>query len=189
MAFDFDSLLRKLKPQKSAGVLKRRSDPRLRFVTDDTADSPVLLDTSVYIDQLNDRLPASVRNLLDRSVLNHSAVAITELAHPFGRLDPEHSDTTANLDLIRTVIALIPQNRLLTPTLQASVQAGVVTGIIARRLGLPKSDAQPMLNDATLFFHALETGSVLLTGNVRDLDLIQQLVPAGRGRVLFYRRL
>jgi predicted nucleic acid-binding protein len=189
LAFDFDTLLRRLKPQKSIGVLKRRPDSRLQFVTDDTADSPVLLDTSVYIDQLNGRLPAPVRNLLNRSVINHSAVAVTELAHPFGRLDPHHSDTAANLDLIRTVIALIPPNRLLTPTLHAAVQAGVVTGIVARRLGLPKSDTQPMLNDATLFFHALETGSVLLTGNVKDLDLIQQLVPAGRGRVLYYRRL
>jgi predicted nucleic acid-binding protein len=188
LAFDFDALLRKLKPQKSVGALKRRSDSRLRFVADDTADSPILLDTSVYIDQLNGRLPAAVRNLLVRSVINHSAVAVTELAHPFGRFDPAHANTTANLDLIRSVIALIPQNRLLTPSLQAAVQAGVVSGIVARRLGLPKTDAQPMLNDAILFFHALETGSVLLTGNVKDLDLIQQLVPAGRGRVLFYRR-
>ena len=65
-------------------------------------------------------------------------------------------------------------------------EAGIVTGMIARLTGLPKVDRQPMLNDATIVMQALESGFTVLTGNVSDMDLIDQLVPAGR--ILFYRR-
>lgn len=187
MIFDLDALLRTLKPEKSAGRLSRRADSALRFVTADTIDSPLLLDTTVYIDQLADRLPDAVRGLLARSVINHSSVAVIELAHPFGRLEPSGPTTAANLGQVRAAIAAIPPNRLLIPSLKASVQASVIAGIMARRRTLPKADRQPFIHDATLYFQALETGSVLLTRNIVDLDMIQQLAPVGKGRVLFYR--
>jgi hypothetical protein len=189
LTFDLEALLRTLKPGKSAGQLSRRPDKALRFVTADTADSPLLLDTTVYVDGLNDRLPDAVRGLLDRSVINHSSVAVIELAHLFGRLDPAGPTTAATLDPVRAAIAAIPPNRLLLPSLKSSVQASVIAGVMARRRTLPKADRQPFIHDATLYFQALETGSVLLTRNIADLDLIQQLAPVGKGRVLFYREL
>lgn len=146
-----------------------------------------MLDTTVYIDRLTDRLPGVVGRLLEKCVLNHSSVAMAEFAHPFGRLDPNHADTQATLGAIRTSFALIPSHRITAPSVQATIEAGIVTGIVARRMGLAKTELQPMLNDATLFLHALEIGSVFLTRNTTDLDLIQQLVPAGR--VLFYRQI
>lgn len=189
MAFDLEALLRTLKPEKSVGPLSRRSDGLLRFVAPDTIDSPLLLDTTVYIDQLNDKLPDAVRALLGRSVINHSSIAVVELAHSFGRLDPSSATTARNLDLVRAVIAAIPPNRLLVPSLRAAVQAGVVAGVMARRRALTRADRQPFIHDATLYFQALETGSVLLTRNISDLDMIQQLAPVGKGRVLFYREI
>lgn len=187
MAFDLDATLRRLKPGKSGGPLKRRKEASLPFVTEETASGPLLLDTTVYIDRLKDRLPGVVSGLLDKCVINHSSVAMAEFAHPFGRLDPGHQDTQATLDAIRASFALIPSHRITSPSPQAAIEAGIVTGIIARRIGLAKTDLQPMLNDATLFLHSLEIGSAFLTRNTTDLDLIQQLVPAGR--VLFYRQI
>jgi predicted nucleic acid-binding protein len=189
LAFDLEAVLRTLKPEKSVGQLNRRQDKALRFVSEDATDSPLLLDTTVYIDQLTDRLPDAVRGLLGRSVINHSSIAVIELCHPFGRLDPALSSTAANLDQIRATIAAITPNRLLLPSLKACVQASIIAGVMARRKALAKTDQQPFIHDATLYFQALETGSVLLTRNIKDIDLIQQLAPIGKGRVLFYREL
>ena len=187
MAFDLEVVLRALKPEKSTGHIRRRNDDRLRFVGPDIKDTPVMLDTSVYIDRLSDRLPGEVGRLLSQSVLEHSTVALCELAHPFGRLDPEHPETATTLDAIRAAIAAISANRLSSPSPKAVVQAGIVTGVIARRKGLMRQDRQPMLNDATLLFHALEKGCALLTGNVSDFDMIEQVVAVARTRVLYYR--
>ena len=41
------------------------------------------------------------------------------------------------------------------------------------------------LNNATIYLHALERGYVVLTRNLRDFDIMNQIVPSGR--VLFYR--
>jgi hypothetical protein len=42
------------------------------------------------------------------------------------------------------------------------------------------------LNDATLYLHALSYGQVILTRNLRDFDLLNQILPDGH--VLFYER-
>jgi hypothetical protein len=72
------------------------------------------------------------------------------------------------------------------PSVEAVVEAGIVTGAVARLRGLPKADRQPLFNDACLFLQALENGLHLLSRNIGDMDFIQQLVPAGR--ILLYRR-
>jgi predicted nucleic acid-binding protein len=81
----------------------------------------------------------------------------------------------------------IPAHRLSAPSIQAAAEAGIVTGIIARLCGLPKSDHQPLLNDALLYLQALESGLTLVSRNISDMDLIEQLVPSGR--ILFYRQI
>jgi predicted nucleic acid-binding protein len=40
------------------------------------------------------------------------------------------------------------------------------------------------LNDATRFLHALANGFVVLTRNVRDFDIMNQILPGGQ--VMFY---
>lgn len=188
MSFDIGATLRRLKPEKRTGQLIRRADSELPFVGDEAVVGPgVLLDTTVYIDLLQDRLPENVERLLDSRLLNHSAVVLAELVHLFGRLDPAHPGTIPTLASIRAAIDQIPSHRLTAPSTQALAEAGIVTGVIARLTGLAKSDRQPLLNDATLFIQALESGFTLLSGNVADMDLIGQVVPAGR--VLIYRRM
>jgi predicted nucleic acid-binding protein len=186
LAFDLDATLRRLKPGKRTARLTRRSDHALPFVGKQVVAGPgLLLDTSVYIDVLQGRAPSEVKELLLVREVNHSAIALAELVHLFGRLDPSHKDSKA-VAAIAAVIAKIRPHRLTAPSVQALADAGIVTGTIARLAGLSKTDRQPMLNDATLFMQALESGFTLLSGNVSDMDLIEQLVPSGR--ILLYRR-
>lgn len=186
MAFDLAATLRRLKPDKQVAPLARRADSELPFVGELVSGPGLLLDTSVYIDVLQGRAHQAVKDLLLARDLNHSAVALAELVHLFGRLDPSHKHTVGVLEPIAATIAEIRPHRLMVPSVQALAEAGIVTGIIARLTGLPKVDRQPLLNDATIFMQALENGFTVLTANVSDMDLIGQIVPAGR--VLFYRR-
>ena len=145
-----------------------------------------MLDTTVYIDILQGRAPPEVGQLLRIRQLNHSSVAIAELVHLFGRLDPKHNGTKLVLARIDATISAVLPHRLTAPTVQAGAEAGIVSGMIARLKGLPKADRQPLLNDAMLYLQACENGHMLLSRNVADFDLIDQLMPTGR--VLFYRQ-
>ena len=187
MALDLAGALRRLKPEKRTQPLARRPDHELTFINDERlAGPPLLLDTTVYIDLLQDRAPPALEELLRVRQLNHSSVAVGELVHNFGRLDPAHPGTKAVLAPLRKAVERIPAHRLSTPSAQAVIEAGVVTGVMARLHGLPKADRQPFMNDAMLYLHALESGSTLLSRNISDMDVIEQLVPAGR--VLLYRQ-
>lgn len=187
MSFDLAASLRRLKPQKRTSAPVRRADADLPFVEAGAAAGPeLLLDTSVYIDALQDRLPDAVKELLRVRQINHSSVAAAELAQLFGRLDPAHPETGTTLASVKAVLEAVPPHRLTGPSLQAAIEAGILTGVFARLRGLAKTDRQPLFNDAMLFLQALENGLCLLSRNIGDLDLIQQLVPTGR--MLFYRQ-
>ena len=187
MTFDLAAALRRLKPEKDRPQLTRRTDSALPFITAQPAPGPpLLLDTSVYIDVLQDRAPVELEALLKVRQLNHSSVALGELAHLLGRLDPAHPDSKAVLALIKGTIEDIPRHRLSAPSVQSALDAGIVTGMFARFQGVPRADRQPLFNDACLFFQAMESGWTLLSANISDMDLIGQLVPAGR--LLLYRQ-
>ena len=90
--FDFDAALRwaRFDPQRS---LRRRPDHELPFVGEDRlVGQALLLDTCVYIDQIQDRSPEILDRLIGMRQVNHSTVAIQELMHTVGVLDPTHPD-------------------------------------------------------------------------------------------------
>lgn len=187
MSFELSASLRRLKPGKGSGPITRRRDAELAFVEPDaTAGQPLLLDTRVYIDALRDRLPDAVTGLLRVRQLNHSSVAVAELAYAFGRLDPAHPNTAAALKAIRRTIDRIPGRRLRAPSVTALVEAGILVGIIARARDLPRSERPSTFNDAILYLQALEQGCCLLSRNIGDLDDLQQCLPTGR--LFLYRR-
>jgi predicted nucleic acid-binding protein len=187
LSFDIAATLRRLKPEKRTGTLTRREDSDLAFVGPTVAAGPqLLLDTTVYIDALQDRLPPEVSELLLVRQVNHSSVAIAEMSHVLGRLDPVHPATETTARAVQNAIAIVPAHRLQAPSVQAMVEAGILTGMLARLRGLLKTDKQPLFNDALLFLQALEQGCHLLTRNIGDMDFLQQLQP--KGRVLFYRK-
>ena len=186
MNFDLARSIRKFKPQGRVAALARRPENELPFASGKTTGSAeLLLDTCVYIDNLQDRLPGAVDDLLATRLSNHSGVALSELTHLFGRLDPRDTRTDVALAKIRTAISTIPSHRLTSPSVQVLGEAGILAGLVARLTGIDSGRRQALLNDAVLFLQALEQGQTLLTRNIGEFDWFDQLLPAGR--VLFYR--
>jgi hypothetical protein len=188
LGFDLAETLRSLKPQKRGGALARRDDASLNWVHDQPLiGGPLLLDTTVYLDVLQGRSPADLDRLLAYRLCHHSATCLAELTHAFGRLDPKHGSTKHVLDVIRKTIADIPAHRLHAPDTATWGQAGILAGLLTRLSGLPKGEGHErrFVNDALVFLQARQLGASVLTGNVRDFDLLSQLMPTGR--VVVYR--
>lgn len=141
-----------------------------------------MLDTSVYIDVLQGRTSVDVDRMLQTRIVNHSTVALSELTHLIGALDPGHPGTAGVLRTLGQTLDELPAHRLSAPSTRAFGEAGMLAGLVARLTGQGKTTA--LLNDAMIFLHAAETGCDLLTGNVRDFDWFDQVLP-GAGLLLY----
>jgi predicted nucleic acid-binding protein len=185
VAFDFDAARRwaRLDPKKT---ISRRSDHELPFV--DAArigGQGLLLDTCVYIDQIQDRSPDTLDDLIAHRQVNHSAVAIQEMMHTIGALDPSDERTAAVIAEIGKQIRAMPPHRIFAPDIEVLGRAALLSGILCRLQGYAKDGKLRALQDCVLFLQARKLGLAVLTANVRDYDILLQLVPAGRA--LFYR--
>jgi len=98
----------------------------------------------------------------------HAAPALAELSLVVGLLDHEDARTPASLQPIRT----------LSPAGSLWIEAAVLAGILARTQGIPRPDRRKLLNDALLFLLTEDSGTVLVTRNIRDFDLLLQISPA-----------
>jgi hypothetical protein len=155
-------------------------------VTDEVSAGPeLLLDTCVYVDAMQGRLPAAVDSLFAVRRLNHSGVALAELTHLFGRLDPQDRRTRRVCGEISGVIIDIRPHRLKAPSLQTLGEAGILAGLAARLAGVESTRLQALLNDAVLYLQAIEHRQIVLTRNLREFDWFDQLLPCNR--ILFYR--
>jgi predicted nucleic acid-binding protein len=186
LSSDFEKTLRRLKPEKQRQPLKPRSDAELTFV-DVKSDRPrsFLYDTTVYVDILQGRFPTSGELLLRAADAWHSTVAENELASTCGLLDPAHPGTKDVIKRITGIVHRISQYRSLAPDREVWHEAGILTGTLARIQGILKPDRRRILNDALIFATARKHGHAVLTRNIADFDLLQQLDPSGR--VAFYR--
>jgi hypothetical protein len=185
-AFDFDAAVRwgRLDPGRT---LSRRDDADLPFIGDHPgAGHGLLLDTCVYIDGLQGRSPDSVGELLTVRVANHSTVAIQELMHTVGVLDPADQRTKGVVKQIGVLVEAMPAHRTFTPDADVLARAALLSGILCRLQGYQKDARLRALHDCVLFLQAQKLGFAALTANIGDFDYLLQLVPAGR--VLFYRR-
>ena len=187
MSFDLARSLRRLKSGRRTARLIRRPDEALPFVSEKATGGPeLLLDTCVYIDVLQRRAPEHVKSLLTTRLTNHSGVALAELTHLFGRLDPRDDRTGQVLAEISGVIFDMPAHRLSAPSLNVQGEAGILAGLVARLAGVESGRDQAVLNDAILYLQGVEQGQMVLTRNVREFDWFDQLFP--NNRVLFYHR-
>jgi len=187
LSFDLDTALRWLKPQRRQGPLKRRQDDKLLWVTDiATVGSPVLLDSTVYIDTLQGRSPPALDAFITLRTCNHSAVCLSELTHSFGRLRAADPRTAGALRIIGQTVRDIPGHRLVVPDAEIWGAAGILAGILFRAGSYAAGAERKCLNDALVFLQGRKFGWPVLTGNIADFDHLNQLVPDGR--VLFYRR-
>lgn len=183
--FDFDAAQRWAR-YGSRKTLARRSDDELPFLHDVVAGPAVLLDTCVYIDQLQARSPRIVELLIETRHVGHSAVAIQELMHTVGVLDPRHPKTKSVTAEIRRLIVAMPTHRVFVPDLETLGRAALLSGVLSRLQGYTQGARLRALQDCVLFLQAQRLGLSVLTANISDYDYLLQLVP--EGRVVFYRR-
>jgi hypothetical protein len=185
-SFNVDAALRwaRFDPRRR---LRRRSDGDLPFVDERfLVGSALLLDTCVYIDQMQDKSPAILDQLLEFRPASHSTVAIQELMHAAGVLDPDDSRTPAAVEAIRRAIRAMPPHRIHVPDAEVLCRAALLAGILCRLQGYGGGAKVRALHDCVLFLQGQKLGLTILTANIRDFDCLLQLVPAGRA--LFYRR-
>jgi hypothetical protein len=149
------------------------------------AGSAFLLDSCVYLDAMRGRLPDAVERSLVTCIANHSALCLGELTQLFGRLDPSHPTTPSVLAEIAGTLSDIPAHRVARPSRRAFGEAGMPAGLIDR-VTHEAQDNGARFNDCILYLQAIENGWTLLTRNIRDFDLLDQLLPASR--LLFYRQ-
>ena len=186
LSFELEAALRRLRPQRIRR-LSRRTDDRLPWVHEaPLIGTPVLLDSTVYIDTLQGRSPASLDTLISMRLCNHSSVCVSELAYAFGRLSPEDSRTAPALKAIGQVLKEFPTHRIQTPDAETWGLAGILSGLLARLAADDTRAKQRRLNDALLYLQGTKFGWPVVTGNIEDFDLLNQLVPDGR--ILLYRK-
>jgi predicted nucleic acid-binding protein len=182
---EFERTLRRFKPAKRRAPLDRRPLEVLPFASQDSRPRSLLLDSTVYIDQLQAKFPAQLNYFLRLCVVRHSAVALAELGVPFGRIDPAHRGTRAVVQQIRAAIAQVPARQIVTPDISVWYEAGIASGLVSRLRRQSDWANRRLLSDALIFFDARRHGRTVLTRNIADFDLLQQLAPDGQ--VLFYR--
>ncbi|MDF0545017.1 hypothetical protein PX699_21945 [Sphingobium sp. H39-3-25] len=163
--------------------MARRPEGKLPLASKTTViGRELLLDTCVYIDVLQGKTPIEVDRLLENRIVNHSSVALGEMTHLMGALDPADKRTASVLKMLGRTIDDIPEHRLSVPSARVFGEAGMLAGMVTRLSGQPHSIA--LFNDALLFLQAAATGCDLLTGNRRDFDFLDQLMP-GTGLILY----
>jgi predicted nucleic acid-binding protein len=184
--FDFDAARRwaRFDPQQT---MVRRSDNELPFLNPKLiAGQGLLLDTCVYIDQMQDRSPQALDDVIAQRQVNHSTVAIQELMHTVGVLNPSDTRTAGVVAEIGRQIKAMPPHRIFAPDIEVLGRAALLSGILCRLQGYEKDGKLRALQDCVLFLQARKLGLVVLTANVGDYDILLQLIPAGRA--LFYRQ-
>src|SRR5215475_10788042 len=178
--FDFDAARRwaRFDPQKT---LARRTDNELPSVkTSLIGGQGLLLDTCVYIDQLQDRAPRVLDDLIANRQVNHSVVAIQELMHTVGALDPADSRTAGAVAEIGKHVKAMPPHRVFAPDIDVLGRGALLSGILCCLQGYERDGRLRALQDCVLFLQAQKLGLVVLTGNVADYDILLQLIPTGR---------
>jgi len=181
----FQQSLRRLKPEKRHEGLDYRDRSRLRFLPSLKPPFPkLLLDTTVYIDALQGRLPNVMEIALRTASLWHSTVTEAELAALAGLLDPTRPDTASAIAQVAASIHLRPAHRILAPDRETWRESGILAGLLARLQRYGRNEQRKAFNDALILLTAARNGCVVLTRNVSDFDLLMQL--DARGQAIFY---
>jgi predicted nucleic acid-binding protein len=179
------AILRRNDPTRWNSSIPRRPPAQLSFnVAELSRDTPFLLDTTVYIDSFQGRLPEAIEKLLVGSVIFHCAVARAEIALSIGQLDPRDPRTPNRRALLEAVLDRMRPGRRLAPSERAWTEAAILAGILSRTQGLRAERRRELLNDALLLMTARERGLTLISRNVADMDRLTTLRPDAK--VLFY---
>lgn len=166
--------------------LERRPDAQLPFIIEPPSGGQALvLDTCVYIDALQGRLPGIVTELIAARQVNHSACAIQELLHGIGTLDPRDRRSNGAVDGVTTLVKEMRPHRVFAPDIETMARAALLSGLLCRIRNYGGDHRKRALMDATLFLQASRLGLAIVTRNIGHFDLLLQLVP--RSAVNLYR--
>ena len=135
---------------------------------------------------MQNRSPQVLDDLIAQRQVNHSTVAIQELMHTVGVLDPSDARTAGVVAEIGKLIKAMPPHRVFAPDVEVLGRAALLSGILCRLQRYERDGRLRALQDCVLFLQAQKLGLVVLTANVGDYDILLQLIPAGRA--LFYRQ-
>ena len=188
---DIKKFERSIRRAKKSTTLSRRRDSELTFFGDKPEkDQTIMLDTCVFIDQIQGKLPTKIGTRIAKTSVYYSSLVLSELSVPFGSLDPSHSETYENLKQIKNLILSIPEHRIFTPTTKTMMHGAVLAGSISRILCYTKKknrkeQHQNWLIDAMIASHAIEKQLLLITRNIIDFDRLSQL--DNKLKVAFYR--
>jgi len=178
LSFDIDRIVRTLKPDKRTAAPDPRPPADLVAAGASASRRPIVPDATVYVHGGQGRLPPHVAAILQHWPLLHCSVALGEIAHGIGRLDPAHPQTPGRRTYLQSVLRRIPQHRVATPSDDVQIAAGILTGLLARILHLPSGGHRLRLNDVLICLTARKAGAAVVTANIGDFDLVQQLVPS-----------
>jgi predicted nucleic acid-binding protein len=184
-SFEFEQWLRRVKPGRHQKRLAYRDRSQLVFLSKLKPPFPKLpLDTTVYVDALQGRLPDYVEVALRAGSLWHSAVTDAELPALDRLLDPKHPDTAGVVEQLAACVYLRPAHRILTPDRNIWHEAGILARLIARLQGYGKTAQRKALSVAMIFLTAAKHDCTVLTRNVSDFDLLLQIDP--KVQTVFY---
>lgn len=195
------ALAKRYDPARYTAALRYRHDSDLPFDPVTAPVLPLLLDTTVYLDRSAGRLPRSIRRLIAarQHLVFNCGVVCAELAISIGLLNPTDTRTAATITAIQTHLDQMEKDRAVAPSASAWTEAAILAGILARTQGLAvtkrsltadqaccqKGRRRELLLDALLYVTAIEQNMLLLSGNVRHMDLLMQL--KATDNVLLYR--
>lgn len=139
----------------------------------------------MYVDALKRAgLPPPLAVRLAESPIRHARVCLAELAFGYGRLDPAHAGSARNRAALLDVFSRVAETDVVDLSPAGWVKAGALAGILSRTQGFADDHRRKLLIDAAVFVTAQENACVLVSGNLRDMDLLLQV--GGPARVLLY---
>lgn len=177
-------VLRRLRAPERLASLQYCQRSELPFLAEASSVPKLLLDTTVYIDELQGKLPRDVEFAIRATSLWHSTVTECELSALAGLLRPDRLDAARAIDQVLASIEHRPSHRIVNPDREVWRNAGILAGLLARVQQYGKAEQRKTLNDALIYLSAAKAGLTVLTRNISDFDLLMQLSP--QGKVLFY---
>ena len=144
----------------------------------------LLLDTTVYLDELQGRLPQEAEVFLPFAKVWYSTVTEAELMAFSGLLSRSHSGTRKAVQQAVASVERRPAHRILNPDREVWRAAGILAGLIARLQQYGKQEQWRALSDALILLSAEKHGFVVLARNTSDCDLLMRLAP--KSKPIFY---
>lgn len=184
MPVDISAWKRRYKPERFLTRLAYRGGAELVSPPAAIGTRRVLLDTTVYIHEASGRLPEDAALLRDGALRFHCSLCIAEIIAGLSHLHPKSAKFTDAWAHFQRLFSGIPASRTLTPDIEILVQAGMISGALARTQNYPANHRRALFNDVAIYLTASRLGLPLLTANRNDFDIIQQA--AGHGSFIHY---